>query len=238
MPLITCPNDGCRKTFKYRMEKKRHLEGNKCTGTPPPETIERPKVIKTGESYLCLLCKTQITHRNNVKRHVRSCKGYSKDSLFVCVICDKEFQHKSKFERHSKVHTRQHFSCDNCQQIFKREDRFNQHKSICQDLPTMSQIPNTALSTTLSFDFTTPLDFNTNQEPFVPNIESFCDDADVTIVDVFDENPPGELVPSIVIPSNSTFLDEDNITHDDEFVVPEVEENILKRRSQYRQSKS
>ena len=187
------------------------------------------------------MCKTQITHRNNIKRHVRSCKGYSKDSLFVCVICDREFQHKSKFERHSKVHTRQHFSCDNCQQIFKREDRFNQHKSICQNLPTMSQLPNTALNTTLSFDVTTTLDFNTNQEVFVPNIESYCDDADVlsdaavtTIVDdVFDENPPDALVSSIVIPSNSTFLDEDNTTHDDEFVVPEVEENILKRRSQY-----
>ena len=71
MPLITCPNVGCRKDFKYRMEKKHHLESKNCQGLPP-ETSN--SIVKRDNGYLCLLCNAVIKHSNNINRHKKLCK--------------------------------------------------------------------------------------------------------------------------------------------------------------------
>ena len=42
----SCPNTGCRKTFKYRMERKRHLDSGKCEGVPPDLSFVAKKIVK------------------------------------------------------------------------------------------------------------------------------------------------------------------------------------------------
>ena len=62
--LIHCPNVGCRKTFRNRMAKKRHLDSNSCIGKAS-HNIEN-SIIINGEHFICTVCKTVIKHRNNV----------------------------------------------------------------------------------------------------------------------------------------------------------------------------
>ena len=120
--LISCPNVGCRMTFKYRMEKKRHLESNKCKGTLPDN--KKPIVKMDGESnsYLCLNCNKTIKHKNNIGRHKKLCKQGQVKPLLVCDVCNKHFKFKSKFEIHKKIHTRTVFNCRSCDKNFKRSD--------------------------------------------------------------------------------------------------------------------
>ena len=78
MPLSSSPNRGCRKTFKYRMERKYHLDSGNCEGVPPGPSVAAKKIVKIvkndNDVYVCKECNTEIRHRNNVSRHLQVCK--------------------------------------------------------------------------------------------------------------------------------------------------------------------
>ena len=139
MPLISCPNAGCRKTFKYRIERKRHLDGNRCMVILQESTKREKPIIKKGDVFVCLLCNAEIKHRNNKSRHKKTCKKQPRQTISTCNVCSKQFSYKSKIERHSQIHARTIFSCNNCMKRFKRDDHPKNHKCSTGDaqLPTM-----------------------------------------------------------------------------------------------------
>ena len=59
---IPCPDIGCTRKFRYRMEKKQHLESNSCTETPS-EHSRRNEIIKKdeGKDFICTICNTDKT---------------------------------------------------------------------------------------------------------------------------------------------------------------------------------
>ena len=67
MLLVTCPNVGCRKVFKYRVDRKRHLESKKYQGKPPEPLTSLESITKIYHGYLLLFCNTVINHSNNKK---------------------------------------------------------------------------------------------------------------------------------------------------------------------------
>ena len=69
MSLNSCTNRGCRNTFKYRMQRKHHLDSGKCEGGPPDPSVFAKKIVKNeNDVYVCKECNTEIRHRNNVSR--------------------------------------------------------------------------------------------------------------------------------------------------------------------------
>ena len=169
MSLISCPNAGCRKTFKHRQEKKRHLDNKKCTGTPQESFKDNGSIIKKGNMFICLLCNAEIKHINNLSRHKKSCKKRPRQTTFTCNVCSKQFDFKSKFDRHSKIHTRTVFSCKNCFKRFKRKDHLEKHRC--------------SADSTQSAGFGLPTMVDTNQLvpdldfiPSTPDVASFSDD--------------------------------------------------------------
>ena len=75
MSLNSCPNRGCRKTFKYSMERKHHVDSGKCEGVPSNPSVVAKKIVKyDNDVYVCKECNTEIRHRNNVSRHLKVCK--------------------------------------------------------------------------------------------------------------------------------------------------------------------
>ena len=140
MHLSKCPNVGCRMVFKYRMEKKRHLESNKCQGKPPEPSILSKSIVKKDNGWLCLLCNTAIKHSNNIKRHQNLCtKGINKP-LLSRNVCNKQFKFKCKLDKHAQTHTRSTFTCSTCSKNFKRKDHLKYHEEVCKNeiqLPTM-----------------------------------------------------------------------------------------------------
>ena len=47
--VLYCKNNGCRKTFKFRMDRKHHLDSHQCKGTP--SVPERKIIIKDGDNF-------------------------------------------------------------------------------------------------------------------------------------------------------------------------------------------
>ena len=130
--LITCPNVGCRMTFKHRMAKKRHLEKG-CRGTPCEKPIKNDMVnLEIG--WLCKICNTQLKHRNNISRHRRLCQRQKpvKPEL-SCTVCGKKFAYISKLAQHEICHSRSLHSCKNCGKVFKRGNYLENHYAKCID---------------------------------------------------------------------------------------------------------
>ena len=120
---LRCPNVGCNMVFKYRMERKRHVDNGKCKGTPPQKTkdyglMQNVSILENG-AYLCGICKTEIKFKNNIYRHKRLCKGPQKfKPTFSCGVCDKVFVFKSKLQEHVKVHNNEALICEKCYRSF------------------------------------------------------------------------------------------------------------------------
>ena len=144
VPLITCPNVGCRKVFKYWMEKTCHLESKRCQGLPPETSYSSKSIVKRDNGYVCLLCNAEIKHSNNISRHKKLCKKGQKP-LLTCDVCNKQFKFKCKLERHNQVHTRTLFVCNICSKSFKKKDYLKNHKEVCSEEaqpPTMVDMVN------------------------------------------------------------------------------------------------
>ena len=148
-----CEGRGCRKTFKYKMERKRHLDSGKCEGVPPDPSVVAKKIVKNdNDVYVCKECNTEIRHRNNVSRHLKVCKVKKvQKQKYSCNICQKIFLFKSKLERHIVTHSRPNFECQYCSKSFKREDHYVNHQTHCElYIPTIPTIP--AMVNTLQYD--------------------------------------------------------------------------------------
>ena len=53
------------------MERKRHLDSEKCEVVPPDPSVVAKKIVKNdNDVYVCKECNTEIRHRNNVSRHL------------------------------------------------------------------------------------------------------------------------------------------------------------------------
>ena len=141
MSLINYPNVGCSKLFKYRTEKKRHLESGKCAGVPQEKSHLSQKIVKRDDIYLCLECNTEIKHRNNINRHKKLCENRKTKQIFSCEMCEKVFMYKSKYERHKLIHQKESFICKNCSKSFKRANHFMNHEAHCENhAPTMVNV--------------------------------------------------------------------------------------------------
>ena len=89
MSEFVCSNAGCRKTFKYCMERKRHTEHKKCLGTPHIPEVK--SIGKENDYYKYLLCLTIINHKNNITRHIENCKKRLLKVKFARMSCSKGF---------------------------------------------------------------------------------------------------------------------------------------------------
>ena len=144
MSLNSCPNRGCRKTFKYRMERTRHLDCEKCEGVPPdPSVVAEKKVKNDNDMCICKKCNTEVTHINNISRHLKVCKVKKvQKQKYSCDICQKIFLFKSKLERHIATHSRPSFECQYCSKIFNTEDHhISLQTHIELYMPTIPTIP-------------------------------------------------------------------------------------------------
>ena len=179
MALLRCPNIGCRKTFKYRMEKKCHLESGECAGvTPDPENSSKIIVKKDGGAFVCLECNTEFKYRKNIKRHQKLCKNQNiSKQRFPWNTCDKFFIYKSKFDRHKSTHLKENFVFKDCYESFKRENHFMKHQCEFQ-VPALVNIHNN-----ISNDLE-------NQEPIGPGTNEVVGDAQDEIV-----AKTGQLIP-------------------------------------------
>ena len=87
MPLITCPNVGCRKVCKYQMEEKRHLESKKCQELPPETSNSSKSIVKKDDGYLCLLkyvmLKLNIQTISGIKSYVKKIKTCSLPVMYA-----------------------------------------------------------------------------------------------------------------------------------------------------------
>ena len=107
------------------MERKRHLDSEKCEAVPPDPSVVAKKIVKNdNDIYVCKECNTDIRHRN-VSRHHKVCKVKKvQKQKYSCDICQKNFLVKSKLEIHIVTHSRPNFECQFCFKSFKREDHF------------------------------------------------------------------------------------------------------------------
>ena len=97
--IYTCPNIGCRNSFKYRIQRGRHMK--KCEKAKPDKVS---KIVKNYiGSYNCKKCSKVIKHRNNVNIHLNLCNGKENIKETVCSVCGKIFQFPSKFQVHMRV---------------------------------------------------------------------------------------------------------------------------------------
>ena len=179
MALLRCPNVGCRKAFKYRMEKKCHLESGECAGVPPdPENSSKIIVKKDGGAFVCLECNAEFKYRENIKRHQKLCKNQNiSKQRFPWNTCDKFFIYKSKFDRHKSTYLKENFVFKDCYESFKRENHFMKDRCEFQ-VPTMVNIHNN-----ISNDLE-------NQEPIGPETNEVVGDAQDEIV-----AKTGQLIP-------------------------------------------
>ena len=125
------------------MERKRHLDSEKCEGVPPDPSVVAKKIVKNdNDVYVYKECNTEIRHGNNVSRHLKvyQVKKVQKQK-YSCDICQKIFLFKSKLERHIVTHSKPNFECQYCSKSFKREDHYISHQTHCEFyIPTIPTI--------------------------------------------------------------------------------------------------
>ena len=102
-----CPNIGCRKSFKYRMQLSRHKD--QCQ-LPAPEK-KGPKYIKlAGGSLQCGRegCSYTTPYRTSIDRHLKKKSCFKKQEIHECHFCDKTFQFPSRLNAHMNYHLKKH----------------------------------------------------------------------------------------------------------------------------------
>ena len=127
MSLNSCHNRGCRKAFKYRMERTCHLDSGKCEGILPDPSVVAKKIVKI-DNDMCI-CK-DVTHINKVSRHLKVCKVKKvQKQKYSCDICQKIFLFKYKLEKHIVTHSRPNSECQYCSKSFKTDDHYLSHQT-------------------------------------------------------------------------------------------------------------
>lgn len=71
MSQLSCKNIGCRQSFKWRQQLKRHKV--KCSY---PAIENKEKYIQKGDdSFQCTSSKKLFSKQSNTSRHIKTCKG-------------------------------------------------------------------------------------------------------------------------------------------------------------------
>ena len=151
--LIACKNIGCRKTFRWRVQRSRHERG--CT-YPAPESKVSKYQKDENDMWQCTKCSEAFKHQSGVIKHVikgkcqhisritcarphslisdesssASQKNYALEVQKVCTTYDKHFKRKDHFERYIK----------NCNSIIE-----NVFGSLLADLNNVLDHSNTGL---------------------------------------------------------------------------------------------
>ena len=143
--VYCCHNQGCRKTFKYRESRKRHMD-NDCTYERPLESAVKFQLNASGR-YECLGCLKTFAYKNGVQKHIRDnrCKHEKVAESFPCLNCGKKFQYESKLKEHNRMHERSMFECGKCLRKFKRQDFYKKHIEKCNCLENASFVQPTFL---------------------------------------------------------------------------------------------
>ena len=148
-----CHNVGCRKTFKYRIERKRHMD-NKCFQPPAssiPVSVDY-KVVDDGR-HECLKCHRTFAYKSGVQKHLRDnrCKGESimppasTSGLYRCDKCDKTFQYQSKLREHTRCHEKPELECLKCFRKYNCTDHFTSHIAKCNGPGNITFVQPTSL---------------------------------------------------------------------------------------------
>ena len=139
--VLQCINVGCRLTFSHRETRRRHIYSGKCKGVPPQTVQHKVESFeKKDGNFICNKCKVVITHRNNIRHHLKSCmlkKGVK--VKLQCTLCTAEFDHLSQLHKHQKVHEKHNYVCSKCDMVFQREYHMKKHVVKCEVFkPTMT----------------------------------------------------------------------------------------------------
>ena len=151
--LFTCPNEGCRKSFKWPIQVARHKD--KCV-FPPPQPIIKPKMYTIeDERFVCNTCHRSYSKKVNVYRHIRKGCVRKEKKVFKCTQCNKEFLYECCLNKHLANHSIAK-TCF-CGKEFRQVDHFSSNQIVCP----YSNIENSA-------DFTASF---VNIDQLVPNTE-------------------------------------------------------------------
>ena len=142
-----CSNVGCNETFKYRMQRKRHME--RCKFPKCAIKIKgKEKFEFVSDIYKCKKCKKIIKNVNNISRHLKECDLKPVTPVpkhFPCTECSKVFKYPSKLKEHSVVHIKEMLSCIFCGKTFiNRKDVFRKHVEKCGDNETFPSFVSTS----------------------------------------------------------------------------------------------
>ena len=106
-----CKN--CKAVFQHRQSQFKHE--NNCG--------------KDNIIFACDGCDYKTVRKDTLLRHKRNCRGWKKD--ITCNICSKKFKCKADLKRHEKIHTREIYQCEFCEENCKHKDFYMKHKKSC-----------------------------------------------------------------------------------------------------------
>ena len=126
-PTTTCRK--CGKVFQHWSSKCRHEK--KCK--------KGPDALKVKKTFNCsnVWCDKVFNKISNYKRHLTTCQRKPKKS-HKCNNCGKFFDKLSRLLRHEVVHNKETFTCGQCFNSYKREDKFQEHKKRCRESSTVT----------------------------------------------------------------------------------------------------
>ena len=132
---------GCNETYKFREQRKRHMEKCEKPAAPNLHAAEN-KVYLLGpdNKFLCAICKMEFSQKPAVFKHFNKgrCKGnpmYDEKQQtsveYSWNLCDRKFLYLSKLKRHKVTHEQDSFVCLICTKQFKRAHHFEKHSTSC-----------------------------------------------------------------------------------------------------------
>ena len=132
--LIACKNIGCRKTFRWRVQRSRHERG--CT-YPAPESKVSKYQKDENDMWQCTQCSKTFKHQSGVIKHGNKgkCSVIHAPSYFTCNMCSASFVFECRLIQHKKKHAPEvQKVCTTCDRKFKRKDHFEIHIKHCNSI--------------------------------------------------------------------------------------------------------
>ena len=83
---------------------------------------------------ICEICDKTFQHKSSYKRHM---SGHTDDKKYKCDDCEQRFSSSFNLNRHKLTHSETSFTCNQCNNVFKRGDKLKEHKSKCDGIEDM-----------------------------------------------------------------------------------------------------